>query len=223
MKNTELLEVKNVGTVQYLDCLSEMRKYTSERTSRSPDQIWLVEHPPVYTLGLAGSEIHLINPSADIPVIKTDRGGQVTFHGPGQVVAYLLVDLKRRGLFVKKFVSLIEDAVISCLAEFGIVSESRLGAPGVYISSKQLYLTLEKKYVGAKIASIGLKISRGCSYHGVSLNVQMDLEPFSRINPCGFNDLCVTDLKSLGLNVKTQDIGKSLAKNMKFELESNIA
>jgi lipoyl(octanoyl) transferase len=157
-----------------------MQDYTNTRDASSPDQLWLLEHPPVFTLGQAGKTEHLLDPG-DIPVIKTDRGGQVTYHGPGQLIAYLLLDLRRARIGVRTLVSHLEQTVISLLAEYGITAAARRDAPGVYIAER-------------KIASLGLRVRRGCSFHGLSLNVDMDLAPFKRINPCGYPGLSVTQL-----------------------------
>lgn len=162
----------------------QMRAFTDGRDRDTKDEIWLVEHTPVYTLGQAGKPEHLLNPG-EIPVIKTDRGGQVTYHGPGQLVCYVLLDLRRANLGVRQLVSLIEQSIVDLLAGYGIDAETRPDAPGVYIN-------------GSKIASLGLRVRRGCSFHGLSFNVDMDLEPFSRINPCGFPGLQVTQLAELG-------------------------
>jgi lipoyl(octanoyl) transferase len=165
-----------------------MRAFTLARDAGTPDEIWLVEHEPVFTLGQAGKAEHLLAPGA-IAVVQTERGGQVTYHGPGQVLAYTLIDLRRRGLLIRDFVRLIEQAVIDVLAGQGVPAVRREGAPGVYVSTPA-------GPPGAKIASVGIKVSRGCAWHGVALNVAMDLEPFSRINPCGYPGLAVTDLRS---------------------------
>jgi lipoyl(octanoyl) transferase len=162
-----------------------MRSWTAARGPQSEDELWVVEHPPVYTLGLNGAREHLLAPGG-IPVVQTDRGGQVTYHGPGQVVLYVLIDLKRAGLTIRSLVHALEQSVIDFLAAHGLYGERRGGAPGVYVED-------------AKVAALGLRILRGCSYHGLALNVDMDLEPYARINPCGQPGLRVTDLKSLGL------------------------
>lgn len=159
-----------------------MQRFTAERGDDTVDELWLVEHDPVFTLGLAGRREYL-HDTGGIPVVQTERGGQVTYHGPGQVVAYLLLDLRRRGLMVRTLVRRIEAATIGCLDDFGIAATTHDGAPGVYLQDG-----------GAKIASLGLKVSRGCSYHGVALNVAMDLSPFGRIDPCGQAGLEVTDM-----------------------------
>jgi lipoyl(octanoyl) transferase len=157
-----------------------MRAFTDSRDADTPDALWLLEHPPVFTLGQAGRPEHLLAPGT-IPVIQTDRGGQVTYHGPGQLVAYLLLDLRRAGIGIKRLVERLEQAVIDLLAEHGVAAERRADAPGVYVA-------------GAKIASLGLRVRNGCCYHGLALNVDMDLEPFGRINPCGYAGLAVTRL-----------------------------
>lgn len=160
-----------------------MRDFTAARSADTPDEVWLCQHPPVFTQGLAGRPEHLLR-DIGVPVVKIDRGGQITYHGPGQLVAYLLLDLRRRGLTVKGLVNRIEQAVIDLLAGYGIAGERREGAPGVYVGD-------------AKIAALGLKIRDGCSYHGLSLNVAMDLAPFSAINPCGYEGLAVAQLAEL--------------------------
>lgn len=157
-----------------------MRAFTDAREADTPDELWLLEHPPVFTLGQAGRPEHLLAPGT-IPVVQTDRGGQVTYHGPGQLVAYLLLDLRRAGIGIKRLVERLEQSVIDLLAEHGVAAERRADAPGVYVA-------------GAKIASLGLRVRNGCSYHGLALNVDMDLEPFGRINPCGYAGLAVTRL-----------------------------
>ena len=177
------LVVKHLGLTTYAETFAAMRAFTLARDADTGDEIWLTEHEPVYTLGLAGKTEHVLNPRA-IPVVQTDRGGQVTYHGPGQLIGYLLLDLKRRDLKVRELVRLIEDAVIATLADFGVAGHRRAGMPGVYVG-------------GAKIAALGLKVKNGCSYHGVSLNVDMDLAPFAGINPCGYENLEVTQLKAI--------------------------
>jgi lipoyl(octanoyl) transferase len=191
----------------YRTTLEAMRTFTQARTPETPDEIWLVEHEPVFTLGLAAKEEHLLAPGT-IPVIRTERGGQVTYHGPGQAVAYTLVDLRRRGLTVRGLVDRLEQAVIGLLADRGLPAVSRADAPGVYLAGQD-------GAPGAKIASLGIKVTRGCSFHGVALNVAMDLEPFSRINPCGYPGLAVADLRGrLGetdLAGVAADLGRRLA------------
>jgi lipoyl(octanoyl) transferase len=173
-----------------MDCaeaIGKMRSFTAQRGPGTRDEIWLVEHDPVFTMGLAARPDHLLAPG-DIPVLHTERGGQVTYHGPGQAVAYLMIDLKRRGLMVRELVRRIEQAVIQVAASLDVAATRREGAPGVYVSAAD-------GSAGAKLASVGIKVSRGCSYHGVALNADMNLEPFSRINPCGYPGMQVTDLR----------------------------
>jgi len=196
----------------YLPTVQEMQAFTLGRAAQTRDEIWLVEHPPVFTLGHASRPEHLHAPG-DIPVVRTERGGQVTYHGPGQVVAYLLVDLRRRSLTVREFVSTIEDATIAVLDGCGVAATRRDGAPGVYLASGD-------SSAGAKIASLGIRISRGCSYHGVALNVAMDLEPFSRIDPCGYPGLAVTDLRSCVGDVDIADLAARFGRQLAASLES---
>lgn len=183
------IDIVERGQQDYAACFDAMQTFTAQRGPDTPDTIWLVEHPPVFTLGLAGDPAHLLVPG-NIPLVKVDRGGQITYHGPGQVVAYLLLDLRRRGLFVKALVDAIEAAVIDTLATYNVASERKAGAPGIYLSAGP--------HQGAKIAALGLKIRNGCSYHGVSLNLAMDLSPFTQINPCGYAGLETVDMVSAG-------------------------
>jgi lipoyl(octanoyl) transferase len=173
-----------------------MRAFTETRDADTLDELWLVEHPPVFTQGLAGKAKHLLA-SGDIPVIQVDRGGQVTYHGPGQVVVYCLLDVRRLGLSVRGLVTALEQAVIDLLAAYGIIAQARPDAPGVYVN-------------GAKVASLGLRIRQGRSYHGLSLNVDMDLEPFTRINPCGYPGLQVTQLRDLGVLLTPDAVAEEL-------------
>ena len=173
-----------------------MQRFTDERDAATPDEIWLLEHPPVFTLGLAGKLEHVLAPG-DIPVIQTDRGGQVTYHGPGQLIAYPLLDLKRLGIGVRELVISLENAVIGYVAGLGIEAGARRDAPGVYVE-------------GRKLASVGLRIRRGASYHGIALNVNMDLEPFTRIDPCGYAGLEITQLAALGGPTSVTDAARAL-------------
>lgn len=173
-------EISRLGRMAYGDAWTAMRRYTDERDAATPDALWCVEHPPVFTLGLGGRREHVLD-AGDIPVIGTDRGGQVTYHGPGQIVAYPLVDLRRLGIGVRELVTRIEAAVIEVLAHYGVKAARTPGAPGVYVD-------------GVKIAALGLRVRRGCSFHGLAFNIDMDLEPYQRINPCGFEGLEVTSL-----------------------------
>ena len=188
---------RRLGLVAYEPTWRAMQSFTRERGDATADQLWLVQHPPVFTLGLAGRREHVLAPG-DIPVVSTDRGGQVTYHGPGQAVVYLLLDLRRRKLGVRELVSRIEQGVIDLLAQYGVEGRRRAGMPGVYVGD-------------AKIAAIGLRITRGCSYHGVALNVDMDLEPFSRIDPCGYPGLAATQLAALGVRDSIDAVQQRLA------------
>lgn len=180
--------IRRLGAADYAATVDAMRSFTDARTASTADEIWLCEHAPVYTQGLAGKAEHLLD-AHGIPVVQTNRGGQVTYHGPGQVVAYLMLDLRRRGLAVRELVVRIEQAVIDCLGAYGVAAVRRPGAPGVHVRDAS-------GGPGAKIAALGLKVTRGCSYHGVALNVAMDLAPFSRIDPCGYPGLAVTDMRA---------------------------
>lgn len=181
-----------------------MQAFTESRSADTPDEIWLLEHPPVFTQGMNGKAEHLIAPG-EIPVVQVDRGGQVTYHGPGQLVVYLLLDLRRRKLGVRQVVSAMEQTVITLLNDYGIPAEARQEAPGVYVD-------------GNKIASLGLRVRRGCSYHGLSLNVAMDLEPFSRINPCGYRGLGVTQLQALGIGDSMDEVAEKLLGKLRKHL-----
>ncbi len=191
------IAVKHLGRVDYEPTWRAMQDFTAARDESSADELWVLEHPPVFTLGQAGKREHLLQ-STDIPVVPIDRGGQITYHGPGQVVIYVLVDLKRRGYGVKELVNRMEQAVIELLAEFGVTAERKPGAPGVYVS-------------GAKIAALGLRIKQGRSYHGLAFNVNMDLAPFALINPCGYPGMAVTQARDLGVAGSVAQIGEKLA------------
>jgi lipoyl(octanoyl) transferase len=193
--------VRTLGCVPYVSTWEAMRAFTERRDESTADELWLVEHPPVYTLGVAGRRIHLLRPVA-IPVVDTDRGGQVTYHGPGQPIVYTLVDLRRLHIGVRGMVRAIEGAVIELLATYGIAAHGRVEAPGVYV---------RRAGSEAKVAALGLKIRRGCSYHGVALNVAMDLAPFADIDPCGYPGLAVTQLRDLGIDEPAAGVGERLA------------
>ncbi|WP_424193734.1 lipoyl(octanoyl) transferase LipB [Ampullimonas aquatilis] len=197
--------VKQLGLADYSATFEAMKAFTAARTAETTDEIWLVEHPPVFTLGLAGKMEHLLQVS-DIPLVKVDRGGQITYHGPGQVVAYLLLDLRRHGLLVRELVWKIEAATLQTLRDYVIAAERKEGAPGLYLDE-----TAPKALQGAKIAALGLKIRQGCSYHGVSLNVAMDLSPFDLINPCGYEGLRTVDMATLGCTASWQNVANTLA------------
>lgn len=198
--------VKRLGRVDYEPTFQAMQVFTASRTAETPDELWIVEHPPVYTLGQAGKPEHILE-DVGIPVIKIDRGGQVTYHGPGQVVIYLLLDLQRLKIKVRELVTAIEQGVIDFLAAHGVAAVRRDGAPGVYVGD-------------AKIAALGLKIKNGCSYHGLSLNVDMDLYPFTAINPCGYAGLKVTQTRDLGIPLTAQEAGEQLSLHLLKQLET---
>lgn len=181
--NPDTVIIRRLEQQDYESCWQAMRHFTNHRDDTIPDEIWLLEHPPVFTQGQNGKPEHVLNPG-DIPVIKVDRGGQVTYHGPGQLVAYTLIDLKRKKFNIRQLVTLLEKSIIHLLAEYNIEAKAKCDAPGVYVDNK-------------KICSVGLRIRRGCSYHGLALNIAMNLEPFSRINPCGFSELKMTQLSEL--------------------------
>ena len=191
-----MLTIRNLGLQDYETSWQAMQHFTQERNAETPDEIWIVEHRPVYTLGLSGKREHLLN-TGNIPVINSDRGGQVTYHGPGQVVIYTLLDIKRLNLGVRQLVTLLEQAMINTLADHGISAVSKADAPGVYVNDK-------------KIGSIGLRIKKNCSYHGLSLNNDMDLSPFDHINTCGYSDLKVTQLSDLGVTISSTQLANSV-------------
>jgi lipoyl(octanoyl) transferase len=202
------LAIRRYGLTEYQPIYEAMRSYTETRDAASPDELWLVQHPPVYTVGMAGREAHFpraasmpiqhsIPPS--IPLVRIDRGGQITYHGPGQAVLYTLLDLARRGLTVRSLVRLLEQAVIDCLAAQDVEAMRRPDAPGVYVD-------------GAKVAALGLRVRRGCCYHGVALNVDMDLKPFAAIDPCGYPGLAVTQTRALGIAAGVDAMGEALAR-----------
>jgi len=191
--------LRDLGRAEYLPTWQAMREFTARRGPDTADELWLVEHPPVFTLGQAGRREHLRD-AGGIPVVATDRGGQITYHGPGQVVVYTLLDLRRLGIFVRELVYRIEQAVIQTLDASGVAGERVRGAPGVYVRDPAS--AAAGALAGyAKIAALGIKVSRGCSYHGVALNVAMDLAPFARIDPCGYAGLPTVDLSTLGISI----------------------
>ncbi|MDP2882048.1 MAG: lipoyl(octanoyl) transferase LipB [Azonexus sp.] len=197
--------VKRLGRVDYQPTFQAMQDFTASRTAETPDEIWIVEHPPVYTLGQAGKPEHILK-DVGIPIVKIDRGGQVTYHGPGQVVIYLLLDLARLKIKVRELVTAIEQAVINLLAKHGVTAEQRDGAPGVYVGE-------------AKIAALGLRIRNGCSYHGVSLNVDMDLSPFAAINPCGYAGLKIIQTKDFNIPLTAHEAGEQLSQHLLQQLD----
>jgi lipoyl(octanoyl) transferase len=207
--------IRHLGQADYEPTFAAMRAFTDARATDTPDELWIVEHPPVFTLGLAADRNHLLAgalaPEHAIPVVQTDRGGEVTFHGPGQVVIYLLMDLRRNKpggkLYARQFVHKIEQAIINVLAAYNLAGERIDGAPGIYVAGGP------RK--GAKIAALGLKVrGNGCTYHGVSLNVAMDLTPFSWINPCGYSGLETVDMRSMGVDATLADVQLALAREL---------
>jgi lipoyl(octanoyl) transferase len=235
-----VLEPAVRGRVEYLPTYEAMQAFTAGRTQDTPDELWLCEHPPVFTQGLAGRPDHVLEPGA-IPVVATNRGGQVTYHGPGQVVAYPLLDLRRAGYFVKEYVYRLEEAVIRTLAHYGVTGHRVAGAPGIYVRLDDPFshAALEKRAVIpdlirdpwtagqarndsfqglGKIAALGIKVSRHCSYHGVALNVAMDLEPFSRINPCGYPGLETVDLSTIGVSTTWNEAAQVLGQKLSAHL-----
>ena len=207
--------VKHLGFADYAVTYEAMRAFTKERNSDTPDEIWVLEHPPVFTLGLAGDAGNLHSPTNQIPMVQVDRGGEITYHGPGQIVVYLLLDLKRLGIFVKELVSRIEQALIDTLADFGIRAERKPGAPGIYIS-KQAGIPAE--WIGAKVAALGLKVFKSCSYHGLALNVATDLDAFGRIHPCGYEGLKTVDMQTLGIKDNIDTISQRLLEHLQKQL-----
>ncbi|MBT8607428.1 lipoyl(octanoyl) transferase LipB [Polynucleobacter paneuropaeus] len=208
--------VKQLGLVDYVPTYEAMQKFTQQRNSDTPDEIWVLEHHPVFTLGLAGDPQNLHSPSADIPLVEVDRGGEITYHGPGQIVIYLLLDLKRLRIFVKELVSRIEQALIDTLSEYGLKAERQLGAPGIYIAAQE---GIPKEWMGAKIAALGLKVSKSHSYHGLALNVSTDLAAFARIHPCGYAGLKTVDMQTLGIKDNIQNVSHKLVENLKRHLQ----
>jgi lipoyl(octanoyl) transferase len=204
----ERIVVKPLGRIEYGAAVRAMKSFSSQRKEATPDELWLVEHPAVYTLGQGAKEVVVSN---GIPLVRSDRGGEITYHGPGQVVLYALIDLARRGIKVKQFVALLEQSVIDLISEgasaLGPRAERRPGAPGVYVG-------------GAKLAALGIRVARGRSYHGLALNVDMDLAPFGAIDPCGFPGLAVTQMKDLGFSMSMEETGKRLARLLAERIEN---
>ena len=199
----EKIDIRTLGLADYEPTVAAMREFTVRRDAATPDELWLLEHPPVYTLGLGADPAYGPRAANGIPVVKTERGGEITYHGPGQLIVYTLIDLARRDLRVKRFVWLLEQSVIDLLGSQG---ERRKGMPGVYVE-------------GAKIAALGVRVSRGCAYHGLALNVEMDLAPFAAIDPCGYPGLAVTQMRDLGIKESREEIGKRLAQILVENLE----
>jgi lipoyl(octanoyl) transferase len=220
------MDVRLLGQVDYLPTYEAMQTFTAARQPDTPDELWLCEHPPVFTQGLAGQASHLLMPG-DIPVVQTNRGGQVTFHGPGQVMAYPLVNLQRAGYYVKEYVFKLEESVIRTLAHFGVTGHRVAGAPGIYVRLDDPFSHAalmgpapgNDPFKGlGKISALGIKVSRHCTYHGAALNVAMDLEPFDRINPCGYAGLNTVDLSTIGVETTWDDAARVLAHQLATRL-----
>jgi lipoyl(octanoyl) transferase len=218
--------LRTLGLVPYEPTFDAMRAFTETRHAQTLDELWLCEHPPVFTLGLAGRPEHLLAPG-DIPVVQTNRGGQVTYHGPGQLVAYPLIDMKRLGIYVKEYVFRLEAALLQTLDHFGIVGHRVSGAPGIYVqltdprAHAQRFGPRSDPFAGlGKVAALGIKVARHCSYHGLSLNVAMDLEPFERINPCGYAGLRTVDLSTLGVSTCIEAVEPILAERLAAQLQA---
>lgn len=191
-----MARIQRLGRQDYEPIYRRMREFTLARTEQTPDELWFLEHPPVFTQGQAGKPEHVLHPG-DIPVMQSDRGGQVTYHGPGQLVVYALLDLQRLGYGIRSLVTRLEQSIVECLGGYGIPATARADAPGVYVN-------------GDKIGSVGLRVRKSCTYHGISLNVNMDLEPFSRINPCGYRGLGVTQISALGGPATLEQVARDL-------------
>ena len=216
------MDIRQLGRVDYLPTFEAMQAFTAARTADTPDQLWLCEHPPVFTQGLAGQASHLLAPG-HIPVVQTNRGGQVTYHGPGQVMAYPLLDLQRRGYFVKEYVFKLEESVIRTLAHFGVTGHRVAGAPGIYVRLDDPFghaalagpQPPQDPFRGlGKISALGIKVSRHCTYHGAALNVAMDLQPFDRINPCGYAGLQTVDLSTIGISTTWDEAASVLGQQL---------
>ena len=219
--------LKTLGLVDYAPTLQAMREFTEARTPDTADELWLCEHPPTYTQGLAGKADHVLSPGG-VPVVQTNRGGQVTYHGPGQVVAYPLIDLQRLGIYVREYVFRLEAAVLQTLGGFGLTGHRVTGAPGIYVrlEDPQCHAALTgpadplDPFRGlGKIAALGIKVSRHCAYHGVALNVAMDLQPFSGINPCGYAGLATVDLVTLGVATDWPTVAQRFGERLRAQLK----
>ena len=218
-----MIDIRQLGRVDYLPTYAAMQDFTAQRTPDDPDALWICEHNPVFTQGLAGKAEHILHNDVAIPVVQTNRGGQVTFHGPGQVVAYPLIDLQRAGYYVKEYVYRVEESVLRTLAHFGVTGHRVAGAPGIYVRLDDPFshaALTGPAHPGdpfrglGKIAALGIKVSRHCTYHGVALNVAMDLEPYSRINPCGYANLQTVDLSTIGVQTTWDEAAGVLASKL---------
>lgn len=220
------MDIRLLGRVDYLPTYEAMQAFTAERSADTPNELWICEHPPVFTQGLAGQASHLLMPG-DIPVVQTNRGGQITFHGPGQVMAYPLVNLQRAGYYVKEYVFKLEESIIRTLAHFGVTGHRVAGAPGIYVRLNDPYshaalvgpsLASDPFKGLGKISALGIKVSRHCTYHGAALNVAMDLQPFERINPCGYVGLKTVDLFTIGVETTWDEVAQVLTSQLAARL-----
>ena len=221
------MELRHLGRADYAPTYAAMQEFTAARAPDTPDSLWICEHNPVFTQGLAGKPEHILQSDAAIPVVQTNRGGQVTYHGPGQVVAYPLIDLQRAGYYVKEYVYRIEEAVLRTLAHFGVTGHRVAGAPGIYVRLDDPFSHAmltgpahpQDPFRGlGKIAALGIKVSRHCTYHGVALNVAMDLTPYSRINPCGYASLQTVDLSTIGVHTTWEEAAQVLGHQLSVRL-----
>jgi lipoyl(octanoyl) transferase len=210
------VQIRFLGLVEYQEAFDAMQGFTKDRSATTVDEVWVLQHPPVFTLGLAGEPTNLHTPIDSIPLVAVDRGGEITYHGPGQIVIYLLLDLKRKKLFVKELVRRIEEALIQTLIDYKLMTERKPGAPGIYVSEQP---QVPPSLWGAKIAALGLKITKQCSYHGLALNIDMDLSPFEAIHPCGYKGLQTIDLKSLGISENIDTVAGNLLNHLQQQLQ----
>ena len=210
------VQIRFMGLVEYQEAFDAMQRFTQDRSATTVDEVWVLQHPPVFTLGLAGEPTNLHTPIDSIPLVAVDRGGEITYHGPGQIVIYLLLDLKRKKLFVKELVRRIEEALIQTLVDYKVMTERKPGAPGIYLSEQS---QVAPSLWGAKIAALGLKITKQCSYHGLALNIDMDLSPFKAIHPCGYKGLQSIDLKSLGISENIDTVAGTLLNHLQQQLQ----
>lgn len=212
---------RHLGLVDYEETVAAMQAFTAQRSATTEDELWLCQHPPTYTQGIAGKAEHLLHADAHIPVVKTNRGGQITYHGPGQVVAYVLVDLRRKDYLVKEFVRRLEQAVIDTLAHFDVAAQRVENAPGVYVAlpASPMQAAAATAFCDvAKVAALGIKVSNHCTYHGLALNVNMDLSPYNNINPCGYAGLRTVDLTTIGRWIEWQSAAETLAAQLSEQL-----
>ncbi len=210
------VQIRFLGLVEYQQAFDAMQRFTQDRSATTIDEVWVLQHPPVFTLGLAGEPTNLHTPIDSIPLVEVDRGGEITYHGPGQIVIYLLLDLKRKKLFVKELVRRIEEALIQTLIDYKVITERKPGAPGIYLGEQS---QVPPSLWGSKIAALGLKITRQCSYHGLALNIDMDLSPFEAIHPCGYEGLKTIDLKSLGISENIDAVARNLLNHLQQQLQ----